>query len=482
MSVSKEVLISTALQNCSETSSMKIIIQSFAAITFTLIGFARLPKAEAVTPPPDGCYPNYTTAEGCSALNFLTTGAGNTAVGWYALYVDTDGSFNTGVGSGALALNIGSSNTAVGAAALLLNTNGTENTALGTNALLNNLAGGQNTANGAFALFHNFAFGNTAIGADALFANMYGESSTAVGALALANSIDASYNTAVGWAALYSHQIGNFNNAFGDDALISDETGGSNNAFGTNALASNVSGVGNSAMGDMALSGSVGDYNIALGFAAGSDPFIGSNNIYIGDSGFENDENVIAIGRIAPSGTPYENTYIGGIYDTVVTDRIVYVASDGHLGTLASSRRYKEEIKPMNNASEALFGLKPVTFRYKQKIDPAHKLSFGLIAEEVAQISSDLVSRDKEGRPQTVRYEAVNVMLLNEFLKEHRRVAELKSTMAQQRRDFETVIAQQQKTMEALATRLNKQEAEIQKVSAQLEATSAARQMLVENH
>jgi endosialidase-like protein len=164
--------------------------------------------------------------------------------------------------------------------------------------------------------------------------------------------------------------------------------------------------------------------------------------------GFDGDNNVIAIGALAASGTDYTDTFIGGIYDTVVTDRIVYVAADGHIGTLASSRRYKEDIKPMGQASEALFALKPVVFRYKQKLDPSHKLSFGLIAEEVAEISPELVSRDEEGKAQTVRYEAVNAMLLNEFLKEHKKVeeqqgtiAQLKSTVAQQQQGFEAKLA-----------------------------------------
>jgi len=173
--------------------------------------------------------------------------------------------------------------------------------------------------------------------------------------------------------------------------------------------------------------------------------------------GVAGENNVIAVGRTPASGINYEATYVGGIHDAVVTDRIVYVQSDGRLGTLASSRRYKEEIKPMNNVSEALFGLKPVTFCYKQQIDPAHKVSFGLIAEEVAEISPDLVSCDKEGKPQTVRYEAVNAMLLNEFLKEHREVQELK------------------KQVEALT-------AGLQKVSAQLELNQHAPETVSNNH
>ena len=377
------------------------------------------PKAFGVTPPTDGCYPNYTTAEGCSALNALTSGAGNTGLGWYALYGNTTGNFNTGVGAGALVLNNGNSNTATGAAALLLNTSGAQNTAVGTDAMVYNDTGSGNTAVGAFSFFSNTT---------------------------------GFQNNAFGVRALYNHVTGSFNNAFGGLALDSDTSGTSNNAFGDGSLGSNISGSNNTAVGDLALNSSNGDYNTALGSGAGTDPGIVSNNIYIGDSGFPGDTNVISIGGIPASGTNYENTYIGGIYGATVQDRAVYVSSDGHLGTLMSSRRYKEEIKPMEKASEALFELKPVTFRYKQQIDPSHKLSYGLIAEEVAKISSDLVSPDKEGKPQAVRYEAVNAMLLNEFLKEHTKVQELESRLAQQEEQIESLTAGLQKVSARLET------------------------------
>ncbi len=133
----------------------------------------------------------------------------------------------------------------------------------------------------------------------------------------------------------------------------------------------------------------------------------------------------------------------------------------------------------MEGASEAILSLQPVTFHYKS--DTKDTPQFGLIAEEVAKLNPALVLPDKEGKPYTVRYDAVNAMLLNEFLKEHRRVEELKSAMAQQRKDFEAAIVQQQKTTEALVARLNEQEARIQKVSAQVEMRKSGSQMLVEN-
>ena len=147
--------------------------------------FALLPGAQAVSPAPDGCYPAFTTAEGCDALRSLTTGAGNTALGWRSLFLNTTGSFNTGVGGGALALNNGTSNTAVGTAALLLNTSGAQNTAVGTDALVHNGSGGSNTATGYFALMNNTTGGsNTAIGWEALTANIGGSDNVAVGKMA----------------------------------------------------------------------------------------------------------------------------------------------------------------------------------------------------------------------------------------------------------------------------------------------------------
>jgi len=129
-------------------------------------------------------------------------------------------------------------------------------------------------------------------------------------------------------------------------------------------------------------------------------------------------------------------TWVRNVYDSVASDRAVYVNSDNKIGTLASSRRYKEEIKPMEKASEALLALKPVTFRYKQGLDPHHVPMFGLIAEEVQKVNRDLVTRNKKGEAETVRYDAINAMLLNEFLKEHQKVEELEAKLAQQQKDL----------------------------------------------
>jgi len=288
---------------------------TFTAILLTLGCFAFLSQMQAVTPPPDGCYPAFTTAEGCNALQSLTTGAGNTAVGWRSLFLNTTGNFNTGVGAGALILNTGSSNTAVGTVALLLNTTGSNNTAVGTDALVNN---------------------------------------------------------------------------------------------------------------------STGDYITAIGANAGMDPGIVTNNIYIGDPGFPGDTNVLSIGGIAASGTPYDNTYIGGIYGGDVntgTALPVYVDTDGHLGT-------------------------------------------NLINDGSAKLR---IRAPKGGHPQAK---------VNEFQKQQKRntelenmVAQLKSTDAQQAAIItqlksndakqEATIAKQQRQIESLTTRL-------EQVSARLETSEPA--------
>jgi hypothetical protein len=341
--------------------------------------------------------------------------------------------------------SIAGSNNGEGVGVLVSRTSGIWNTGTGFEALNHLTAGNQNTATGIRALFSDTSGGfNTATGVYSLYFNTIGFFNSATGAYSLTNNSDGNYNTANGYSALYFNAEGDANTATGFAALYHNNTG---------------------------------FFNTAVGYSAGTNQTSGSNNIYIGDAGLAGESNVIAIGAFASSGTPYAFTYIGGIYDSLVDDRPVYVRSDGALGTLVSSRRYKEEIKPMGKASEALFALKPVTFRYKQETDPSHKLSFGLIAEDVAEISADLVSRDKEGKPQTVRYEAVNAMLLNEFLKEHRKVEEQEATISHLKTEFQTAVVQQQKEIQALTAQLKEHAAQIQKVSAQLQVSKSAEQM-----
>ena len=187
--------------------------------------------------------------------------------------------------------------------------------------------------------------------------------------------------------------------------------------------------------------------------------------------------------RIGKQGTQ-KTTFVAGIFGTAVTGSTVVVNSTGKLGVATSSARFKEAIKPMDKASEAVLALKPVTFRYKQELDPDRIPQFGLVAEEVEKVNPDLVVHDDNGKPFTVRYEAVNAMLLNEFLKEHRkvqeqeaRIAELKSIAAKQ----EMINAQQQRETKALAATLREQASQIQKVSAQLELEKASAQTVVNN-
>jgi hypothetical protein len=317
-------------------------ITSLFVIVLLLVCFAIPQVAQAVSPAPDGGYPNFNTAEGQNALFSLTTGQWNTALGAFTLGKNTEGSDNTAVGTAALLSNIGNqisglgrANTAVGAAALLLNSRGSSNTAIGEDALENNTIGGGNVA--------------------------------------------------VGESALLNNTIGSGNTALGDGA------------GGNVTTANNVICIGSSVIG---------------------------NNV----------DNSCYIGHI------FNATSSGGT--------AVYVNTNGRLGTATSSKRFKEGIKPMDDASKKLFSLKPVTFRYKKGIDPEspkHKSEFGLVAEDVEKVNPDLVARDKQGKPYSVRYDQVNAMLLNEFLKEHRKVEQM------------------QKQIEALT-------AGLQKVSAQLEA------------
>ena len=368
--------------------------------------FGLSPKVLAVVPAPDGGYPGGNTAEGDNALFTLTTGASDTAVGFAALGSNTTGDFNT----------------AIGFAALGSNTTGDLNTAEGSGALLLNTTGSSNTANGNNALFHNTSgFQNAATGVQALFSNTTGF-----------------HNAAAGFQALLSNTTGNHNTADGDNALVHNTTGILNTAIGGHALDQNIT----------------GSSNVALGFQAGFN-ITGNGNVCIGQNivGLAGESNVTRIGNIGST------AQANGVFVTV--------GAGGKLGFQVSSRRYKDDIKPMDKASEALFALKPVSFRYKREIDPARSPDFGLIAEDVATVNPDLVARDEEGKIVTVRYQAVNAMLLNEFLKEHRRVEAMQASFAQQQKNFQATVAQQQKQIEALT-------AGLQKVSAQLEASKPA--------
>ena len=428
-------------------------------LSLTYVGL--LPRAEAVSPPPDGGYPGGNTAEGENALLSLASGNYNTAVGFLSLLSTTTNSFNTGVGAGTLLSNTaGSLNTPEGIPP------GSENTATGAGALLSNTTGAENTANGAFALFSNTeANFNTAIGAKALFLNT-GAENTAIGASALENNTTGNFNSANGPFALFFNGTGNSNAAIGDSALFSNTAGNGNVAIGDSTLFANTAGNNNVAIGVSALQGTTGSGNIALGFQAGA---------LVGSSG-----NVIAIG--SPGDDVDNSCFIGNIRDvqTQNADAIaVVVDSAGQLGTASSSARYKKEIKPMDNTSEAVFALKPVTFHYKR--DKTGTPQFGLIAEEVAKVNPNLIVRDKNGDVYTVRYDAVNAMLLNEFLKEHQKVEDQDRTLKEQ----QVMIAQLRKDLQATGTQQQKQievlTAGLQKVTAQMELSKGAPQTVSNN-
>jgi hypothetical protein len=420
-------------------------------LVLALVGLAFSPVARALNPPPDGGYPNETTAEGDGALSSLTTGFGNTALGSNALHGDTEGSVNTATGRNALRFHItGDHNTATGGAALVFNADGEGNTATGRAAMGNGATGSHNTATGWQALFNNTGNANTANGAFALYSNTTGI-----------------FNAATGNEALFSNTTGSGNTATGWETLISNTTGGSNVANGFEALASNTTGSFNVANGpDALISNTTGNNNIALGDFAGADLTTGDFNIDIGNVGVAAEANTIRIGTRGDQ----TRTFIAGITGAAVAGAAVKVNANGQLGVAPSSARFKTQIKPMDKASEAILALKPVTFRYKKEVDSTGIPQFGLVAEQVAKVNPALVDRDGKGEIYTVRYEAVNAMLLNEFLKEHRNVQELEATVAHQQRDIQSLTAT-----------LKEQASQIQKVSAQFEVSKPAPQIVINN-
>ena len=314
------------------------------------------------------------------------------------------------------------------------------NTFLGDDALLNNTTGQTNVAIGSGELFSNTTgSSNTAVGDVALYHNTTGVGNVVVGGNSLEFNTTADANTATGFFALWLNTTGSENTATGDAALAYNTTGNNNTACGVSALEHN----------------DTGSNNIALGHSAGT-LTTGDNNIDIGNEGFGGVGGESGVIRMGTEGT-HTATYIAGIRGTPLANGAavgVGITADGQLGVRTSSARFKEAIKPMDKASEAIFSLRPVTFRYKK--DRAAVPQFGLVAEEVAKVNPDLVARDVEGKPFTVRYDEINAMLLNEFLKASRQ------------------IDAQQKQIEALT-------AGLQKVSAQVEAASSKPQIAIYN-
>jgi len=431
--------------NANQKGKINMKLQNLIPILIGIACIGLLSRAQAISPAPDGGYPGGNTAEGQNTLFSLTTGGYNTGVGFLSLRSNTTTSFNTAIGAGALLANTADGNTATGTGALFSNTSGPSNTANGAFALFSNTTNGGSTASGYQALFYNTGFGNTADGYQALYSNTTGHENAANGGQALFSNTTGQHNTANGSQALYNNTIGNQNTAIGFQALLS-----------------NTVGYGNTALGDGAGSGQDADAH---------------NNIYIGDYGSHGEVNTIAIGI---PGTHTDSTYIQGVFGaTAPLGSAVFVNSFGHLGTLISSARFKQNIRDMADASHALLGLRPVTFCYKPELDPDGIPQFGLVAEEVEKINPALVVLDAGGKPHTVRYEAVNAMLLNEFLKEHKKVEEQDRRIQQQgvtitklKNDFQTVSIQQRKEIQLLSAQLEQQAAQIRMVSGQLAAAS----------
>ena len=337
-------------------------------------------------------------------------------------------------------------NTVLGDDALASSPTGTGNTALGFNALMDDTTGQENTV----------------VGYRAQPNNVSGSHNVALGPYAQGNN--ASDNTALGIGVLLANK-GDSNTGVGYEACFLNSTGTSNVGVGSEAVFGNFTGNGNVALGNLSLYyGTDASNNIALGYAI--ENITGSNNISIGTGEFPygSRSGGISIGAFPDD---YAATYIAGVTGTPLVHgapRAVGITPDGQLGVRASSVRFKEAIKPMGQTSEAIFGLKPVAFRYKKELDPKGTPQFGLVAEEVAKVNSDLVVFDDQGKPLTVRYDEVNVMLLNEFLKQHRKVNKLGSA-----------VERHQKQIDSLWEGL-------QKVSAQLEVRKPAPQAVLNDH
>ena len=420
--------------------------------TGLLACFGFLPQTNAapdILPPPDGCYPGFTTAEGCQALQNLANGSANTAVGWRSLFAVADGSFNTSVGAGALVLNANDNNTAVGAVALLLNNTGSSNTAVGTAALEFNTSHFTNVAVGVFAAQNSDASFNTAVGGFALRDNSNGTRNTAIGAGALEPMLGGDDNTAIGELA-----GSNYTGTESNNVCIGSGTEGT--AGESNAIR----------IGDASTSGGI---DVVTNGPLANAISIGSGLSTQGISiltllGFGSVS--IANGLQTTNGA--STCFVGGIFNQtpVAGSHAVVVGPNNQLADATlSSRRFKKDIAPIDKLSEGILALKPVTFHWKN--DKTNEPEFGLVAEEVAQVNLDWITRNPQGEVTGVRYETIPVLLLNEFLKEHKKVEEQQASISQLKSEMQTMVAQ-----------LKEQAAQIQKVSAQLETSKPASQLV----
>jgi hypothetical protein len=460
-----------------EIKLMKTGLKIFTTILSVLVCFVGLPEikaAQQVAPPPDGCYPGFTTAEGCLALQNLTTGTGNTGVGWRSLFLVGGGSFNTGVGAGTLVLNTADSNTAVGAAAMILNLSGDNNTAVGVNALAFNTGAEDNTAVGSFALANNdstkagLASNNTAVGAEALEFNTDGNPNTAVGYAALNSNLTAGGNTAVGYDALLFNDLladgfpfGWYNNAVGAGALLNNVNGYSNNAFGNDALFFNVIGVANTAVGYYTLWNNdsdalgLGNNNTAVGSVALFNNVDGSENTAVGTGA---GQNVI---------TGFNNTYVGDFVGTLAVDesdtiRIGDVSNGNGAGSLQC---YIGGV--FNNFQPVGGSVVVVTL---DRADDHLGWDFGPSQSGSAPVQRSAPQRGSAPGVRTQRPAVLDGKV--------DKVEKLEATVARQQKQIETLTVQLKEQAQIFTAQLKEQATQIQKVSAQLEVSKRAPQVV----
>jgi hypothetical protein len=453
--------------------SMKRSAGSFATLVLTIA------LACGILCPAAGqaAAPAATTKLGKSALKG-NTGANNTAIGFYALnpnYFCTaagvpnacctgankgscgnSGVSNTAVGAGALTSNTtGNANTAIGEVALDSNTTGAWNSVLGASALVLNTTGSANVAVGYQALASNTTDHNVAVGYGSLRNNTTGGANTGLGDLALYTNTTANGSTAVGFQALLLSN-NNDNTAVGNAALRNTTTGFNNTGLGRATLAANDTGSGNTGLGVNALfNNTTGVGNTAIGQFAGFNLTTGNNNIDIGNYGVTAESDTIRIGSGQTA------TYISGISGATSAGGVaVFVDGAGHLGTITSSARFKEDIQDIGDGSSALLKLRPVRFHYKQDVDPSGIEQYGLVAEEVAKVYPDLVVYDEHGAPQTVRYHFVNALLLNEVQRQARQAETQQREIEAQRR----AIDAQQRENAALAAQVRRMSGEAQEI------------------
>ena len=453
-----------------KNTRLKTLITALFGVAFVAL-LPQIQAAPEVVPPPDGCYPNFTTAEGCQALQFLAGGAANTGIGWRSLFSAGGGSFNTGVGAGTLVLNTGDANTAVGTAALLLNTIGTQSVAVG-----------------AAALVFNTADDNTAVGFQALNSNVAAVTNVAVGTFAGQNNDSsgngtADFNTAVGGFSFMANVNGTKNTAGGAGAL-EDILGGNDNTAVGELVGSNYNGTeSNNICIGSGTDGTAGESNaIRIGNASTSggitiaNPSALANAITIGGSMSTGGINIltvlgfgsISIGNSLQTTNGASTCFVGGIFNQtpVAGSHAVVVGPNNQLADATlSSRRFKKDIASIDKLSEGILALRPVTFHWKN--DNTNEPEFGLVAEEVADVNLDWITRNPQGEVSGVRYETIPILLLNEFLKEHKKVEEQQAN-----------IAKLESTVGVLTAQLKEQAAQIQKVSAQLEVNKPAPQVV----